>query len=341
MGNETQENIVLITHAAASSSDPARPLTEAGRDHATQIGKRLGALARDQLNVAVPPFELVSSPALRCIETALIAAGTLAPEEVHRLVLTEDLRERAGAPVTADALRTAAAQASRAPVLVTHTSALDHLPVRTSHLPDRRGVLVVLTAALDHVLRCEILGADGWQDVDRMTGAPRTTPGGQWFRANTGVVVINGDGLVLSCRRARAGQGTGSWQFPQGGLDYGQRPYESAMRELEEETGIRADEVKLVAEHHEWLAYALDKPTARHGLGQVQRWYLVRALIADAEVLAREAPPNNEHEVGPEFLEKRWCSMETAICDAWENRRPIYLRLARDWADHLSSRKKH
>ena len=76
----------------------------------------------------------------------------------------------------------------------------------------------------------------------------------QTFRANVGVVVADHAGRVLAL--SRAGR-PGAWQLPQGGLDMGEEPEAAAWRELEEETGLDAEQVELVAEHPRWLTYEL------------------------------------------------------------------------------------
>lgn len=147
-------------------------------------------------------------------------------------------------------------------------------------------------------------------------GAPRITPGEQWFRANTGVVVTDGHGLVLVIKRPG-----GEWQYPQGGLDYGEPPLASALRELHEETGLRADDVEVVAEHPEWFAYALPEPSTKHGLGQVQKWFLVRLTgTPDAVTLDPEEAEAAE-----------WVTLVEAAGRCWPVKRPIYERLAADW----------
>ena len=58
----------------------------------------------------------------------------------------------------------------------------------------------------------------------------------------------------------------------------GEEPVDAAGRELAEETGQRWDQVELLGEYPEWLAYELDADMRGPdtGRGQVQRWFYVR-----------------------------------------------------------------
>ncbi|WP_114950778.1 RNA pyrophosphohydrolase [Sphingosinicella terrae] len=104
-----------------------------------------------------------------------------------------------------------------------------------------------------------------------------------------------GVGLMLLNRKRKVwvGQRLDStleaWQMPQGGLDPGEEPLEGALRELEEETGIRADLVEIVARAKESLTYDLPqdligKIWSKPWRGQRQVWFLARFLGEDADV---------------------------------------------------------
>ena len=54
------------------------------------------------------------------------------------------------------------------------------------------------------------------------------------YRPNVAMVVINSQKKVLICRR----RNTKTWQFPQGGIDKGEKVREAMYRELREETGL-------------------------------------------------------------------------------------------------------
>ena len=100
-----------------------------------------------------------------------------------------------------------------------------------------------------------------------------------------------------------------AWQMPQGGMDEGEEPWETARRELEEETGIRPELIELIAESPERLRY--DLPEDLMGKfwkgrfrGQLQNWFLCRFLGSDADVnIATEHPEFDAWKwVDPEML---------------------------------------
>ena len=75
------------------------------------------------------------------------------------------------------------------------------------------------------------------------------------YRLNVGLIIANKEGKLLICKR----KGMNSWQFPQGGIDYGETPLKAARRELFEEVGIKSKSTKLISDVEEWLKYEVPK----------------------------------------------------------------------------------
>ena len=75
------------------------------------------------------------------------------------------------------------------------------------------------------------------------------------YRRGVGVMLINDRKDVWVGRRID--NTDDAWQMPQGGIDKGEKPWATAKRELEEETGISPRLVERIAECPEQLKYDL------------------------------------------------------------------------------------
>jgi putative (di)nucleoside polyphosphate hydrolase len=117
------------------------------------------------------------------------------------------------------------------------------------------------------------------------------------YRPAAAVMLLNADDKVFVAQRIDST--LDAWQMPQGGLDPGEDAQVGALRELEEETGIGAHLVTIIARSTSDLLY--DLPTEMQGRmwggkyrGQSQAWFLARFLGTDADVnLATEHPEFN------------------------------------------------
>jgi 8-oxo-dGTP diphosphatase len=65
-------------------------------------------------------------------------------------------------------------------------------------------------------------------------------------RVGVGVIVVRDEKVLFGLRRGA--HGAGSWSCPGGHVDAGERPEATALRELEEETGLRAANPRVVGE---------------------------------------------------------------------------------------------
>lgn len=73
------------------------------------------------------------------------------------------------------------------------------------------------------------------------------------FRPNVGIILANEFGQVLWAKRI----GHNAWQFPQGGIQYGETPEQALYRELREEVGLLPEHVQIIAQTKGWLRYRL------------------------------------------------------------------------------------
>ena len=151
------------------------------------------------------------------------------------------------------------------------------------------------------------------------------------YRRGVGVMLLNRGGQVFI--GARVDNPDDAWQMPQGGIEDGDEPWAAALRELEEETGIRPELVERIAECPERLRYDLPeewRPKLWGGrwLGQEQTWFLCRFLGDDGDVdIAAD-----DH---PEFRDWRWVEPARLPDLIVPFKRPLYERLLRDFADYL------
>jgi putative (di)nucleoside polyphosphate hydrolase len=144
---------------------------------------------------------------------------------------------------------------------------------------------------------------------------------GLFFRAGVVIVVRHPDlEHVMAFERVDA---RGSWQLPQGGMNEGETPIDAAWRELMEETGLGADQVDVLAEYPDWVAYEWPddlrkgKPGRRDRIGQVQRWFLFNAHHEGIV----PAPD------GSEFVAWKWVTTGWLIDHVPEFRRAAYQRV--------------
>ena len=137
-----------------------------------------------------------------------------------------------------------------------------------------------------------------------------TSPSLLPYRPCVGVVLVNTAGLVWIGRRLPKWSEDKSafiWQMPQGGIDKDEPPRAAAIRELEEETGVRSAEI--IAESANWLTY--DLPDHLMGValkgkyrGQTQKWFVMRFFGADSEICIEA---RNGHK--QEFDSWRWAPL--------------------------------
>jgi putative (di)nucleoside polyphosphate hydrolase len=121
------------------------------------------------------------------------------------------------------------------------------------------------------------------------------------YRRGVGVMLINEHRHVFVGRRID--NRDEAWQMPQGGIDKGEKPWPAALRELEEETGIRPRLVEKVSCHPQQLRYDIPDAIALRlwggkWKGQLQDWYLARFLGSDKDV--------NIDTKHPEFSHWKW-----------------------------------
>ena len=143
-------------------------------------------------------------------------------------------------------------------------------------------------------------------------------------------MLINADKQVWV--GARIDNTDDAWQMPQGGIDQGEEPWATALRELEEETGIAPHLVERLSECPERLRY--DLPEELRGklwggkwVGQDQDWFLARFVGQDSDI-----DIVTEH---PEFREWRWVEPKELVALIVPFKRDLYRQIIANFGEWL------
>ena len=161
------------------------------------------------------------------------------------------------------------------------------------------------------------------------------------YRPNVGIIICNRGGQVFWARRIKKD----GWQFPQGGVSRNESLTEAMYRELQEETGLEQQHVRMVAHTKEWLHYDLPRKFLRNQgrrtrgpgrrrtdfKGQKQIWFLLEFLDDDSVfnlAAGLEAP---------EFDSWRWVDTHHAIDNIVEFKRTVYQQALSELSRYLPS----
>jgi putative (di)nucleoside polyphosphate hydrolase len=143
-------------------------------------------------------------------------------------------------------------------------------------------------------------------------------------------MLLNSQGQVFVGQRMD--NAVDAWQMPQGGIDPGEDAQTAALRELEEETGIAAHLVTIIARSVNEHFYDLPKDMlgkifgGRYD-GQRQHWFLMRFSGSDSDI--------DLHTHYQEFRAWQWVSpdqLEHLIVDF---KRELYRGIIAEFAPHL------
>jgi putative (di)nucleoside polyphosphate hydrolase len=148
------------------------------------------------------------------------------------------------------------------------------------------------------------------------------------YRPCVGIMLFNNDGHVFLGRRNDITHK--SWQMPQGGINLNENPKTAALRELEEETGIKS--VTIIDQMPQWLSYdypleVAKKSFSNHYCGQRQLWFAMRFIGSDDEI--------NLYATHAEFSEWKWSKLECITSLIVDFKKPIYKVLVKQFK-HLA-----
>ena len=141
------------------------------------------------------------------------------------------------------------------------------------------------------------------------------------LRIGVGIVLLNHENKVFVGKRIDNPKNY--WQMPQGGVDNNENFLQAAIRELEEETGVKT--VKLIKEMNEWLIYdlpenLLGKIWQGKYRGQKQKWFIFKFLGESEEI--------NINTKNPEFLDWKWINSSELPEVAVNFKTNIYIKIA-------------
>lgn len=151
------------------------------------------------------------------------------------------------------------------------------------------------------------------------------------YRPCVGIMLLNREEQVFVGQRLDST--LEAWQMPQGGIDPGEDPLATAIRELGEETGIAPEHVELVAEapgefHYDLPPELIGKVWKGKYRGQVQRWFLFRFTGRDADIDIATA--------NPEFRAWRWAEQDDLPSIIVPFKRDLYRQVLAAFSSHLA-----
>ncbi len=152
------------------------------------------------------------------------------------------------------------------------------------------------------------------------------------YRPNVGLMLVNNDGKVWIGTRVNSEDYGYRHQMPQGGIDKGETPLETAYRELWEEVGISKDKVELIKQSDHWYQYDFFRPyqypdDLYHG--QKQKWFLFRFKGTDADF---------DLEINPqeiEFSSFSWMDIDSVIDLVVPFKREVYTAVFKEFKPYI------
>ena len=138
------------------------------------------------------------------------------------------------------------------------------------------------------------------------------------YRPNVAIVLVNHRNQVFWGKRVKEH----AWQFPQGGIKPGETPEQAMYRELQEETGLESQHVKILGRTREWLHYNVPSHWVRREWratykGQKQIWFLLRLIGRDCDISLRASGH-------PEFDAWRWHEYWVPLETVIDFKREVY-----------------
>ena len=150
------------------------------------------------------------------------------------------------------------------------------------------------------------------------------------YRPNVGMMIINQKKEIFVGKRID--HPSNFWQMPQGGIDAQEIPSIAALREMDEEVGIKKNKVDLLTESKDWYYYSIPSDLAKtlwkgKYKGQRQKWFLYKFKGTDKDI--------NIHTEHPEFSNYKWVTKDFLVPNIVPFKKKIYKKLLLEFKDYL------
>ena len=150
------------------------------------------------------------------------------------------------------------------------------------------------------------------------------------YRSNVGMMIINKKKEIFVGKRID--HPSEFWQMPQGGIDSQEKPEVAALREMEEEVGIKKNKVKLIYQITDWYYYSIPKDLAQtlwegQYKGQRQKWFLYEFKGTERDI--------NIHTEHPEFSDYKWVTKDFLVPNIVPFKKEIYNKLLKEFKNYL------
>ena len=150
------------------------------------------------------------------------------------------------------------------------------------------------------------------------------------YRPNVGMMIINQKKEIFVGKRID--HPSEFWQMPQGGIDAQEIPSIAALREMEEEVGIRENKVEMLTESQDWYYYSIPKDLAQtlwkgKYKGQRQKWFLYKFKGTNKDINIQ-----TDH---PEFSDYKWVTKDFLVPNIVPFKKEIYQKLLVEFKDYL------
>jgi len=140
------------------------------------------------------------------------------------------------------------------------------------------------------------------------------------WRPTVGAIIINNEGRLLVGKRSRFKKTeVGKWQFPQGGVNDKEDPYQAVVREIKEEVGLNFDKEHFVGPVEEELYQ--HSTELKKWRGQRLNFFIFYWPYGDLSKC------NINIEKEPEFDEVKFMNWEELLIDGVESKKKIFERL--------------